>query len=111
MVVAGKHAHVLNYTGRTAQVSLFASAYNALENVPIVDAAIAHDCEMTGKTYLLICHNAILIESMDHNLIPPFIMREANFVVNEVPNIQITDPDVTNHSIWFPESRLTKLSI
>ena len=105
MVVVGKHAHVFNYTCRTAQVSPFTSAYNALENVPVVDAAIAHDCKMTGKTYLLICHNALLIKSMHHNLIPPFIMREANVVVNKVPNIQSTDPDVTHHSIWFPESR------
>ena len=105
MVVVGKHSHVLNYNVQTAQVGPFTSTYNALENVPIVDAAITHDCEMTVKTYLLICHNALLINSMDHNLIPPFIMQEANVVVNEVPKIQSTDPDVTHHSIWFPESR------
>ena len=106
MVVVGKHTHVLKYTVRTAQVSPFNSAYNAIENVPIVDAAIAHDCKMTGKTYLLICHNALLIKSMDNNLITPFIMREANVVVNEVPKIQGTDPDLTHHSIFFASHSL-----
>ena len=100
-----EHDLVLNNTCRTAQVSPFLITYDALENVPIVDAAIAHDSDITGKTYLLICQNALYFQSMDHNFIPPFIMREANVTVNKVPKIQNEDLDVTHHSIWFPDSK------
>ena len=98
------HAYILNYTGRTAEVSPFTSSYDALKNVPIVDAIIAYDCPLSGKICLLVCHNALFVSSITHNLILPFIIRETNIVVNEVPKIQIPDPDETTHSIWFPDS-------
>ena len=41
---------------------------------------------------------------MTHNLIPPFILREANIVVNDVPKIRSPDPDDTTHYIWFPDT-------
>jgi hypothetical protein len=41
------------------------------------------------KTYLLIVRNALHVPSMQHNLIPPFIMREAGLVVNDVPKMQV----------------------
>ena len=76
------HAYILNYMGRTAEVIPFASSYDALKNVPIVDAIIAYDCPLSGKTYLLVCHNALFVSSMTHNLIPPLILRETNILVN-----------------------------
>ena len=104
MVVVGQHAFIINNTGKTAEVSPFTSSYDALKNVPIVDAIIAFDCPITDKAYLLVCHNALYVSSMIHNLIPPFIMREANLVVNDIPKIQVDNPDETDHSIWFADS-------
>ncbi|KAL7538844.1 hypothetical protein ACHAXR_009411 [Thalassiosira sp. AJA248-18] len=49
------------------------------------------------KTYLLIVRNALYVSSMQHNLIPPFIMREAGLVVNDVPRIHCGD-EVTRES-------------
>ena len=103
MVVIGKNAHILGSSGRTASVSPFTTAYNALEDIPIFDAAIAYDCLYIGQTYILVCCNALHITSIVHNLIPPSIMREANIVVSEVPKIQTKNPDASDHSIWFPE--------
>ena len=103
MVVVGMHAYILNYMGRTAEVSPFTLSYDALKNFPIIDAIIAYDCPLSGKTYLLACHNDLFVSSMTHNLIPPFILRETNIVVNEVPKIQSSDPYETTHSIWFPD--------
>ena len=82
MVVVGMHAYILNYMSRTAEMSPFTSSYDALKNVPIVDAIIAYDCPLSGKTYLLVFHNSLFVSSMTHNLIPPFILRETNVVVN-----------------------------
>ena len=98
------HAYILNYTGRTAEVSPFTSSYGDLKNVPIVDAIIPYDCLYHGGTYLLVCHIALFVILMTQNLIPPFILREIYIIVNNVPKKQSPDPDDTTHSIWFPDS-------
>ena len=93
MVVVGKHVAIVNDTGRRAEVSPFTPDYEALSKVPIVDAAIRYDCPYSGETYLLIVRNALSVPAMDHNLIPPFIMREAGVDVQCFPKIQCKNPD------------------
>ena len=44
---------------------------------------LAYDCKRTNQVYLLVLRNVLYIESMDDNLIPPFILREAGLIVNE----------------------------
>ena len=41
MVVLGKHAFILNSSGKTAQVSPFTPEYDNMKEVPIVDAVVA----------------------------------------------------------------------
>ena len=36
---------------------------------------------------------------MDHNLLPPFILREVGLEVNDTGNIQVKDPTIHDHSI------------
>ena len=43
---------------------------------------------------------------MEHNLIPPFIMREAGLEVNKCPKIHCDDPTVEDYSIYDPETDL-----
>ena len=50
------------------------------------------------KTYLLSIRNALYVPSMTHNLIPPFIMREAGLVVNDVPRIHMKQEELTNET-------------
>jgi hypothetical protein len=76
MVVMGRHSYILSQSGRTAEVSPFSPSYEALSAVPIVDAAVVYDCPYSGKTYILVCQNALSVPEMEHNLVPPFIMRE-----------------------------------
>ena len=61
---------------------------------------------IAGEDYILIVMNAISVPTMRHNLIPPFIMREAGLEVNEVPKIHREDPDIDDHSIMFKETGL-----
>ena len=100
MVVLGEQATVISRSNTVAEVSAFAEDCNKLSEGPIVDAAIAYDCPLSLKTYLLIVRNALHVPSMRHNLIPPFIMREAGHKVNDVPRIHCGQ-DVTedSHSI------------
>ena len=76
MCVLGKHCYLLSElsTARTVQVAAFSDSAGGLNNVPIVDAMIAYDCRRTNQVYLLVLRNALYIEDMDDNLIPPFIL-------------------------------------
>ena len=102
MAIVGNQATVF-HTGRTAELRDFSDEVEKLESVPIVDAALAYDCLNSLKTYILTVKNALHIPSMKHNLIPPFIMREAGLEVNDTPRIHNRD-EVTcvSHSIMMP---------
>ncbi|KAL7534954.1 hypothetical protein ACHAXR_006167 [Thalassiosira sp. AJA248-18] len=97
MCVVGVQATIINWPRKNAEVRAFLKECTTLEATPIVDAAIAYDCPYTMKTYILIVRSALYVISMQHNLIPPFIMREAGLVVNDVPRIHCGD-EVTRES-------------
>ena len=101
MVVVGKHCLIIHHTGRTADVSAFTPDFDSME-IPVVDAALACYNPHNGKDYILIVRNALHVPSMQNNLVPPFIMREAGTQVNDVPKIHVKDPTVEDHSIGFP---------
>jgi hypothetical protein len=39
---------------------------------------------------------------MQNNLIPPFMMRKAGIILNDMPKMQVEHPTVDDHSIFFP---------
>ena len=82
MVVIGAQGTIIQKTGRYADVNAFSSDVCTLSQVPIVDAAVAYDCLFSGRKILMVERNALYVESMDHNLVPPFIMREAGLEVD-----------------------------
>ena len=106
MVVLGKNAFIFESTGRTCNVKPFTDQLGIVENVPIVDAAIAYECPYSHQVYILILRNALHIPTLEHNLIPPFIMRAGGIIINDVPKIHCPDPSVLDHCISFPNSDL-----
>ena len=72
----------------------------------LVDAALLYECPYEGKSYILVIRNAIHIDSMENNLILPFILREAGLQVNERAKIHTDDPTADDHSITFPTTGL-----
>ena len=42
--------------------------------------------------------------SMDHDLIPFFIMRSGGIIINDFPNIRCEDPTVDDQSVSFDHS-------
>ena len=106
MIVVGNESFVFSHSGLSATVKAFSKEAKRMTEVPIVDAVLAYDCPFTGLTYLLVARNALCVPSMNHNLIPPFIMQEAGLVVNETPKIHCDDPTVEDHSIFDEESGL-----
>ena len=74
-----------------------------MERVEIGDVAMAYDDPYTGATTILIMRNSLLIDSMDHNLLPPFLIREASLFLDETPKFQSTDASLDNHCIYYDE--------
>ena len=103
MPVVGRHAFIIAKTGRIADVNAFTPDYSSMQ-VPIVDAARQYECPYDSKSYILIIRNALHVPSMNNNLIPPFVMREAGVTVNDTPKIQCASPTEEDHSIMFPET-------
>jgi hypothetical protein len=106
MIVAGKHCFIISYSGKYIDVNAFADAVGGLSQVPIVDAAITYDCPYTHKSWLLILRNVLYVESMEKNLIPPFILREGGIIVNEKPKIHCEEPTEDDHTIQDPKTGL-----
>ena len=102
MAVVGSESYIIGYTGNTVNVSPFTPDYEALSNIPVVDAAVMYECPYTGMQILIIIRDALYVPSMKNNLIPPFIIREAGVRVNDIPKIHLTDPTVEDHAIIFP---------
>lgn len=104
MVLLGKDAYVFDgVQDRSCTVQPFDPSLGLAKKVPIVDGAIAYDCPYSMKTFIFIFKNALYVPSLDHNLIPPFILREAGLYINEVAKIHSNDPTVNHHSIRIDE--------
>ena len=86
MVVCGKHCHILSRSGINATVSAFTDDVGTMQ-IPIIDAVIVYDCPDITKVWLLIIRNVLFVESMNHTMIPVFILREGGMEVNDRPKI------------------------
>ena len=56
MCVLGKHCYLLTEleTAQTVSVGAFSESAGGLNNVPIVNAMLAYDCERTNQVCLLV---------------------------------------------------------
>ncbi len=48
--------------------------------------------------------NALLIPSMSHNLLPPFLIQEASLFLDETPKFHLTDLTLDKHTIYNEET-------
>ena len=106
MPVLGRYSFIFESTGRTCSVAPFSPELGQLKEIPIVDGAVAYDCPYSGQVYILIVRNALFIKSMEHNLLPPFIMRAGGLAVNDKPKSQCEHLAIEDHSISFHNSNL-----
>ena len=104
--MVGRKAHIVENTGRKVSVSGFTDELGKPLLVDVVHALIAYDCNLTGKSFLLLINNALSIPSLDCCLINPFIMRLAGLHVDECPKFLSPIPSAVNHSIYLPEYHL-----
>jgi hypothetical protein len=95
---------IIAISGHYANVTPFSSNLPTMDMVERGDSAIAYDDPISHVTYLLGMQNALLIPTMNHNLIPSFLIREAGLYVDETPEHQVANPTVDNHVIVDPET-------
>ena len=100
MVVIVKQAFIFNHSDQYANVREFTDEVKGISKVPIVDVVIAYDCPQSGQTYLLVLRNSLCVPSMEHNLIPPFILREAGLVLHDTPKIHCIVPSAEYQSLF-----------
>ena len=104
--VVGKHARILERSNKRVSVSGFSDAIGKPLTLEVVNAALAHDCEYTGQSYILIIRNALYMPTMPVSLIPPFMMRLHGLQVNECPKFMSLRPSEEDHSVYIPEMNL-----
>ena len=100
MAVAGGGCTIIAKSGQYATVTLFSADLPVMEKVEIGDMAIAFKNPITLVTYLLVMRNALLIPSMDHKLLPLFLVREASLFLDKTPKFQCTNLSRDNHTIY-----------
>ena len=100
MPVIGRNAYVLSKIGETVDVAPFTPPIS----VELVDAALKYECPYSGKVKILIIRRGLYLPSMTHNLLPPFMLREAGIHINDVPKIHVTSPTEEHHAITFQET-------
>ena len=103
MPVIGKNAYILSKIGETVDVAPFTPGYKPI-SVELLDAALKYECPYSGEVKILIIRRGLYVPSMTHNLLPPFMLREAGIHINEVPKIHVTSPTEEHHAISFQET-------
>ena len=100
--VIGRNAYILSKIGETVDVAPFTPDYKPI-SVELVDAALKYECPYSGEVKIPIIRRRLHVPSMTHNLLPPFMLREAGIQINEVPKIHVTSPTEEHHAIIFQE--------
>ena len=79
-------AYILSKIGETVDVAPFTPDYKPI-SVELVDAALKYECPYSGKVKILIIRRGLHVPSMTHNLLPPFMLREAGIQIMKYQRI------------------------
>ena len=74
------------------------------------EKVVAYDFPITGNSKILIINNVLYIRDMEHNLLPPIMMRPNGILVDEFLKFLCPNPTIETHSIFFPTEN-TRLPI
>ena len=97
--VVGKEALIVHDFDRTVNVSGFDESLGTVKGLKTVSAAVAYDDPITGRPVILVIHQAILVPSLEHNLLCPMQMRLNDVEVSEIPKFLTDKPSNEVHCI------------
>ena len=86
----------------TVNVTTFSEKFGMMTEVPVVHAAVAYYCLITGNLTIIIINNVLYIRDMDYNLLPPIMIRLNGLLVDELPKFLCPNPTIETHYIFFP---------
>ena len=66
---------ILYETEMTVNETPFSDDFGMMPEVQVLHAAITYDCPITGNSTIQIINNALYIREMEHNILPPIMMR------------------------------------
>lgn len=99
-------AYILEYTNRVVEVAPFSASWQAMEEIPIVKAALAYDDPMTGETFILMIGQALYFgDKLKDVLLNPIQMRANGVIVDDVPR-HLSPNHSSTHSLFFPDENL-----
>jgi hypothetical protein len=102
----GEDCRIIAVTEDVCQVHPFHPDYDAIEEVPVVQAATAYDDPDSGITYILIINQALQVPNLHTTLLNPNQMRKNGIIVDDIPKHLAHNPDMATHSIYIPSHDL-----
>ena len=69
---------------------------------PIISGAFKYISPSDGTAYILVVHQAIHIDTMDHSLLCPMQLRDNDAILNETPKCMAETPTEEHHSLLVP---------
>ena len=100
--VVGKHSLVIYDYERPVSVQAYDPALGT-QQYRTVSAVVGYECLKSGKTYLLVIHQAIEIPHLDHHLLCPMQCRMSGVEVNETPKFLCKNPTPASHAVVTPD--------
>jgi hypothetical protein len=87
-------------------VGAFSQHFQALEDIPIVKAAVAYDDPLTGETLILIIGQALYFgDKVQDILLNPNQLRANGAIVDDIPR-HLSLNLCSSHSIYFPKGKI-----
>ena len=99
------HGKAVNIVGYDKSKGTLAS------NMRTVSEALAYDNPISGKTVIIVIHQAIYVPTMDCNLICPMQVRMNDVKLNDKPKILTEDPTNESHAISCEDNTGTLIII
>ena len=87
-----------HYPNRTAIVS-FADPSVGTVTKNILSGAFKYTLPSDGTAFILVVHQAIHIETMDHSLLCPMQLRQNDIILDETPKCMVDNPTEEHHSM------------
>lgn len=81
--VVGKHATVLYEHPRQVSIIGYDASQGSSEGLKVVDVAIAYDSPRNGMVHILRINQAVLVPTIEHNLLCPMQLRLNDVDVND----------------------------
>ena len=80
-------------------------------NMKPVSGALAYDNPTSGKTVMIVIHQAIYVLTMDCNLICPIQVRMNDVKLDDKPKFIVEDPTNESHAISCEDNTGTLINI